>query len=130
LRELLGRLTRAAMGKARAEAIFAMADAFRDYAREAPGRYTLTLQAPDPDDTEWQDLGRQSVGVAVAVLAPYQLDEETTIHAIRSLRSIIQGFITLEIAGGFAIPLALDVSFHWLMRLYADGLERLAPETL
>jgi AcrR family transcriptional regulator len=126
LRELLGHLTRAVMGKARADAIFALADAFRDYARRTPGRYALTLQAPAPDDEEWQELGRQSVGVAIAVLAPYRLGEETTIHAIRSLRSIVQGFITLEMAGGFAIAIETDVSFHWLVQLYAEGLERMA----
>lgn len=128
LRELLGHLTQAVMGKARAEAIFALADAFRDYAKMMPGRYTLTLQAPAPDDAEWQELGRQSVGVARAVLAPYALGEETTIHAIRSLRSIVQGFISLEMAGGFAMPIDLDASFHWLISLYAAGLERLASQ--
>jgi AcrR family transcriptional regulator len=127
LRELLGHLTRAVMGKARAEAIFALADAFRDYARATPGRYALTLQAPAPDDAEWQELGRQSVGVAVAVLTSYRLGEEMTIHAIRGLRSIVQGFISLEMAGGFAIPLDLSVSFHWLVRLYVDGLEQAQP---
>lgn len=123
LRELLGHLTRAVMGKARADAIFALADAFRDYARATPGRYALTLQAPAPDDPEWQELGRLNVEVARAVLAPYALGEEATIHAIRALRSIVQGFISLEMAGGFAIPLDLETSFHWLVRLYIDGLE-------
>ena len=126
LRELTNKLTRAVMGKARAEAIFALADTFRDYARQAPGRYILTLQAPAPDDAEWQELGRQSVGIAIAVLAPYKLNEETNIHAIRSLRSIVQGFISLEMAGGFAIALETDVSFHWLVLLYIEGLERIS----
>ncbi len=128
LRELLDQLTRAVMGKARTEAIFALADAFRDYARTTPGRYMLTLRAPAPDDAEWQELGQQSVGVARAVLAPYRLGEETTIHAIRSLRSIVQGFISLEMADGFAIPLDLDASFHWLISLYAAGLEQMANQ--
>jgi AcrR family transcriptional regulator len=127
LRELLGRLTQAAVGKARGEAILALAYAFRDYARAYPGRYALTVQAPAPDDEEWQELGRLSVGVVQAVLAPYRLSEETTIHAIRALRSIVQGFISLEIAGGFAIPLERAESFNWLLRLYIDGLERTSP---
>jgi AcrR family transcriptional regulator len=126
LRELTGKLARAVMGKARTDAIFSLADAFRDYARQTPGRYTLTLQAPLANDPEWQELGRASVGIAIAVLAPYNLNEETRIHAIRSLRSIVQGFISLELAGGFAILLDTEVSFHWLVQLYADGLERMA----
>lgn len=126
LRELGERLTQVVLGKARAEAIFALASAIRDYARATPGRYRLTLQAPASDDEEWQRAGQQSVGIAIAVLAPYNLGEEITIHAIRSLRSIVQGFATLEMAGAFAIPTDPDASFHWLIHLYADGLERLA----
>lgn len=126
LRELLFHFSHAVMGKARMEAIFALADAVRDYARATPGRYALTLQAPVSTDPEWQELGQQNVEVARAVLTPYALGEEVTIHAIRSLRSIVQGFVSLEMAGAFAIPLDLDTSFHWLLRLYADGLEGIA----
>src|SRR6266568_2078169 len=54
LRDLHDRIIRATIGKSRAEAIFAFADAYRDYAREAPGRYALTLQAPAPDDQKLQ----------------------------------------------------------------------------
>ena len=60
------------------------------------------------------------------MLAPYALGEEVTIHAMRALHSIVQGFILLEMAGGFAISLELDTSFHWLVRLYTDGLENMA----
>lgn len=124
LRELLGRLTRAVMGKAREEAIRALADSYRDYAREAPGHYAFTIQAPAPNDKEWQALARQNVEIGQAVFAPYKLSEEETIHAIRGLRSIVQGFTSLEMAGGFGIPVDLDVSFHWLIHLFITGLER------
>src|SRR5437762_7986602 len=94
LRDALDRITRAAVGKSRAEAIFAFANAYLSYARETPGRYALTL-APDPDDQEVQILAQQLVDVAGAILAPYHLSEEDTIHAIRSLRSIVHGFTLL-----------------------------------
>ena len=123
-RELLVRLTRATIGKARQEAIFALASAYRDYAREAPARYALTLQAPGPDDQQLQDLARQNVDIARAVLAPYKLSEEETIHAIRSLRSIVHGFISLEIVGGFGMPVDPDASFHWLISMFVTGLEQ------
>src|SRR5437588_6888257 len=99
LRDLLGRITQATIGKSRAEAIVALADAYRAYARETPGRYALTLQAPDPGDRELQAVAQQIVDVVRAVLAPYRLSEEEAIHAIRSLRSIVHGFISLEVAG-------------------------------
>lgn len=126
LRELLARLTRAVMGKARADAILALADSYREYAHQAPAHYAFTLQAPDPNDEEWQRLGWQNVEVLVAILAPYRLSEEAVIHAVRGLRSIVQGFITLEMASAFAMSISPDDSFHWLVYLYIEGLERAA----
>ncbi len=51
-RDLLARLTRATIGMARADAIFALADTYRAYARQYPGRYTFTIQAPTADDPQ------------------------------------------------------------------------------
>ncbi len=122
-RELLAQLTRATVGKARADAITALADAVRAYAREHPGRYVLTLQAPPPDDQQRAALAEELVSLAAAVLQPYNLGDENTIHAIRSLRSIVQGFVTLEVAGAFKMPIQLDDSFHWLINLFIAGLQ-------
>ena len=128
LRDLLDRITRATIGKSHAEAIFALAYAYRAYARETPGRYALTLQAPDPADQKSQAMAQQIIEVILAVLAPYKLGEEDAIHAIRGLRSIVHGFISLEVAGGFGMPVDLDASFHWLITLFIAGLSR-APVT-
>ena len=40
------------------------------------------------------------------------------------LRSIVQGFISLEVAGGFGIPIDTDASFRWIINLYIAGLSR------
>jgi AcrR family transcriptional regulator len=122
LRDLLDRILRTTIGKSRAEAIFALANAYRAYARETPGRYALSLQAPDPGDQELQAVAQQVVDVVRAVLAPYRLGEEEAIHAIRGLRSIVHGFVSLEVVGGFGLPVDLDASFHWLINLYIAGL--------
>jgi len=96
LRDVLNHLLRATIGKSRAEAIFAFANAYRAYARETPGRYALTLQAPDLWDRELQAIAQQIIEVALAILAPYKLSEQEAIHAIRGLRSIVHGFISLD----------------------------------
>ena len=124
LRDLLDRILRTTVGKSHAEAIFAFANAYRAYARETPGRYALTLQAPGPGDWELQAIAQQIIEVALAILAPYNLSDEEAIHAIRGLRSIVHGFISLEGAGGFAMPVDLDKSFHWLISVFVAGLER------
>lgn len=122
-RELLDNLTRATIGRSRAEAILALADAYRAYAREYPNRYRFTLQAPSADDPQLAAIAEEILGVIYAVLRPYNLGEQNMIHAIRSLRSIVQGFVSLEVAGGFAMPVNLDESFHWLIQLFIAGIE-------
>ena len=124
LRDLIDCITRATIGKSRAEAIVALADAYRAYARETPGRYALSQQAPDPGDRKLQAAAQQVVDVVRAILAPYRLSDEDAIHAIRGLRSIVHGFVSLEGAGGFAMPVDLDASFHWLINVFVAGLDR------
>jgi len=123
LRDVLDRITRVAVGKSRSDAIFAFAYAYLSYARENPGRYSLTL-APDRDDPDVLALASQLVDVVRAILAPYNLSEEDTIHAIRSLRIIVHGFILLDNASGFRIPVDPDASFRWLLAIFIEGLER------
>lgn len=124
LRDLLDHTTRVTIGKSRADAIIALADAYRSYARQTPGRYMLTQHAPDPGDEELLVVAQQVVDVVRAILFPFKLSGEDAIHAIRGLRSIVQGFVSLEIIGGFGLPVDLDASFHWLINVFVAGLER------
>jgi hypothetical protein len=64
------------------------------------------------------------VDVVRAILVPYKLSDEDAIHAIRGLRSIVQGFVSLEVTGGFGLPVDLDASFHWLINVFVAGLDR------
>jgi AcrR family transcriptional regulator len=127
LRDFQDRLMRAAVGKSGAEAVRAFATTYLLYGRETPGRYGLTLQAPTANDQALQSLAKQVIEVILAILAPFQLEEEESVHAIRGLRSIIHGFLTLEMAGGFGLPVDLDNSFQWLLSIFIAGLTQRAP---
>jgi hypothetical protein len=59
-----------------------------------------------------------------AVLAQYQLVGDDEIHAIRGLRALMHGFVSLEAAGGFAMPQDLDESYRRLVGGFADSLNR------
>lgn len=121
-RQLLERISRAAIGKAADAAVIAVGQAYRRYVLEHPGRYAAIVRAPAPDDVELQQVGQAIIEVVLAVLEPYGLDEEAAIHAVRGLRSIAHGFATLELAGGFGMALDRDESFLRLLRAYATGL--------
>ncbi|HVX30552.1 MAG TPA: WHG domain-containing protein [Nitrolancea sp.] len=122
LEELRDRLANAAIGRAGEDALLAIASAYRSFAKERPGLYTPTLRAPAPDDTARIAASDEIIMILRRVLEPFDLSDEDTIHVIRGLRSLLHGFVSLELAGGFGIPLDVDESFHRLIRVYLDGL--------
>ena len=62
------------------------------------------------------------VGVVLAVLRGYDLDGDDAIHAARIIRSALHGFVALQSAGGFGIPLDLDQTFERLVTALDVGL--------
>lgn len=125
LRELTERAARAAIGKNGEAGLIAVADAYRTFAKEHPGLYAAgLLRAPGPEETELAAASEEMLDILRAVLAPYGLQGEKLIHALRAFRSLAHGFVSLELAGGFGIPVDLDASYHFLVRLLVASLQR------
>jgi AcrR family transcriptional regulator len=127
LRELGRRIGRVAIGKSTDEATFAIARAYRDFVKERPGLYAATVRSSRlsyPNDPEFEAAERETFEAVLAVLASYGLRGEDAVHAARGLRSVAHGFATLEVAGGFGIPLDLDESFDRLLRAFVAGLRK------
>jgi len=134
LEALEQRLQRATVGRARRDALVALAEAYRAFAHEHPGLYALTLGAvgdvPDGarDAHAAAAAARRLVEVVVSVLQGYALEGDEALHATRALRSSLHGFVALESAGGFGLPLDLDVSFARLVTMHHAALAEAAPE--
>ena len=125
VRSLVDCMTEAALGKAGPAAVMAVAQAYRDFIKESPGLYMASLrvnQTAIRDDLELQAAEDRAVQVVVAVVASFGLKGEDAIHAVRGLRSVVHGFATLEIAGGFGMPLDCDESFRRLVKMLIRGL--------
>ena len=60
----------------------------------------------------------------LAVLASLDLTGDDALHATRALRATTRGFIDLELAGGFGMPLEVDESWRRLIDTLLRGLER------
>ena len=58
-----------------------------------------------------------------AALRGYHLDPSDEIHALRTLRSMLHGFATLEVTGGFQFDTDIDDSFRWMINLIDHGLQ-------
>lgn len=128
LRDLADALRDAAVGRAGDDALAAMADAYRAYARRHPGRYAATQRAPAERDEEMRAAAKGAVDVVLAILRGYGLEGDDAIHAARAVRSALHGFVALEAGGGFGIPVDLDESYARMVRALARGL-RDAPVT-
>ncbi len=125
-RTLGERFTQAAIGKSGPAALTAVANAYRAYIKESPGVYLASLRSSgtrQPIDAELSAAEEQSVRVGLAVIASFGLAGEDALHALRGLRSLVHGFATLEIAGGFGLPLDLDESFDRLVQMFVRALQ-------
>jgi AcrR family transcriptional regulator len=135
LRESYTLFARATVGKAADDAVRALADAYRTFARQRPGLYAATLWPTNSDDTEMQQVSQELIGLIVAVLADYGLQGDDAIHAVRGLRSIAHGFVSIEMAGSFGLALDRDESYRRLIDSYIiylrdrSGLAQTAPLT-
>lgn len=118
-RELAVVLGRAAVGRARGEALRALAAAYQGWARRNPGLYAAAQAAAAPGDPEDEQVSQELVQVVFDVLAGYGVDEDTLVDATRSLRAGLHGFAALEAAGGYALPRPLQASVDW----WLDGLD-------
>ncbi len=116
----------AAIGNSGPVALIAVAKAYRAYIKEAPGVYLASLRSSgtqQPIDAELSTAEEQSVRVGMVVIASFGLTGEDALHALRGLRSLVHGFATLEIAGGFGLPLDLDESFDRLLQMFVHALQ-------
>ena len=122
LEALRDEMARAAIGRNGSDGLLAIAYAYRLFSRTHPGMYSATQRAVRADDAALQAVASDVLDVVRAVLAPFGLDEDTTIHAIRGFRSIVHGFVSLEAGGGFGFSQSVDDSFQFIVQSYIAGL--------
>ncbi|MEN3608467.1 WHG domain-containing protein [Plantactinospora sp. ZYX-F-223] len=113
LAELADRAAAALAGRAGRDALAAFADAYRDYAKQHPGRYAAAQLELDPEtDTAAADAARRHAALTRAILRGYRLAEPDQTDAVRMLHSTFHGYVCLERAGGFRHhPRAVDDSW-------------------
>ncbi|MCZ4509340.1 TetR-like C-terminal domain-containing protein [Streptomyces sp. ActVer] len=115
LEELADRVAAAVAGRAGKDALAAFADAYRDYAREHPGRYDAARLRLDPE-TAAASAGVRHSQMTRAILRGYDLTEPDQTHAVRMLGSVFHGYVSLEMAGCFShTALPSQESWAWTL---------------
>lgn len=131
VREVAAAAAAATVGRAGADALQALADAWRTYALDHPGRYAATQIGPDPDDpaaAPLRDAAADSIQVVIAVLRGFGLPDARVIDAVRAVRAGVHGFVALELGGGFRMREDVDQSFAVLVEMLVAGVTALAAE--
>jgi AcrR family transcriptional regulator len=125
---LVHRLRNSAVGRAGDDAVCAVADAWRTFAREHPGLYAATDRHPLAGYADLEQAVTEIVGVLCQVVGAYGLTPAEAEHGAWSLRSALHGFVVLEAEYGNPAPLDLDESFARLVKLLCGGLRQMALE--
>jgi AcrR family transcriptional regulator len=122
LRQLTQAIQKAAVGKSGEAALLSTAHAYRAFAHDHPGIYPQTLRAAGSDDPTVVEASEELLGILITILEHYPLSDEDRLHVIRAFRSVVHGFVDLEVAGGFALAPKRDESFQRLLDVFLSGL--------
>jgi AcrR family transcriptional regulator len=126
VRRLGERLERAAIGRSGPQALRAIAQAYREHIKESPGVYMASLRVSGNQgeaNPALEAAEGRVLSVVLAVVVSFGLSNDDALHAVRGLRSVVHGFASLEVAGGFGLPLDLDESFRRLVEMLIVGLQ-------
>ena len=100
----------------------ALAHATRRWARENGGLYVLMARVePDNDHPDFTPIVRDLLDLFSRPLRRLGVPDDAQVHAIRSLRSAVHGFVLLESSGQFQMRDAPDESFDWLVEMVIRG---------
>lgn len=112
----------AAAGQTGRKALLFLAYAYRQFAHDNPGVYPLILPAVPLDDAAAAEASEEVLTTIVLILGSMGLEGDDAFHAVRGMRSLLHGFVSLEMSGGFAMPLEVDKSFQRAVAAYIDGI--------
>jgi AcrR family transcriptional regulator len=122
VRDIGAVLTRAAVGRSGPDAVRAIAETYRKWALDHPGRYAASVRAPRPEDEEYQAVAHETVQILFDVVAGFGLTDERAIDAVRALRTVIHGFLGLESDDAFQMERDSADSYRFVVDTLINGM--------
>ncbi|TQS39622.1 TetR/AcrR family transcriptional regulator [Cryptosporangium phraense] len=128
LEELADRIEVALAGRAGRDALVAVGDVYRSYAREHPGRWSAAQRDLAPAAAA-ESAGPRITRMTRAILRGYELEEPDQTHAVRLLGSVFNGYVNLEAAGAYAHSSpSPDASWTWILGMLDSSLRAWSPQ--
>ena len=123
----------AAENESRGQAFTDLCRAFRNFAKENEQLYRAILDMPSPDrgGAAMTEIRRESDMTFRKVIDRFDLPEADRINYTRFVRSLLNGFLQMEMAGGFAgSEVTAEESFGFIIRRQLKMLEEAEMEYL
>lgn len=129
LQEYHDSLKNSIQGRERKEALLALAEAERDYARENPEFYELIMNLQLSENQELKDAAEIIVEPVLKILDQYHLTAGQKTNAERAFRACVYGFISQEKHGYFShFPEDIQMSFRFAVSAVAEKIEAMDRE--
>ncbi len=124
-RSLENEITRAAIGKAKDDAIMAICYTYRNFVAEHKGLFEAMQWYNMYQSEEHLEATKGTVSILFQVLEAYGLTEVQKVHVVRMLRGFLQGFSSIESHGGYGNPTPLDDTFDFALKTILNGIRDL-----
>lgn len=128
-RSLESEITRAAIGKAKDDAIIAICYAYRNFVAEHIGLFEAMQWYNMYQSEEHLQATEGTVSILFQVLEAYGLTEEQKVHIVRMLRGFLQGFTAIESHGGYGNSTPLNDTFDFAVKTILNGIRDLRGGT-
>lgn len=124
-RSLESKITKAAIGKAKDDAILAICSAYRNFATDHKGLFEAMQWYNMYQSEEHLQATQGMVSVFFQVLDAYDLNDRQKVHIVRMFRGFLQGFSSIEIHSGYGNPLSINDSFDFALKTILNGIHKL-----
>ena len=121
-------MMKAAIGKAKDDAIIALSYTYRNFAASHRGLFEAMQWYNMYQTKEHLQATEGLVSIIFQVLDAYDLPEEQKVHVVRMLRGFLQGFSAIEIHNGYGNSIPIEDTFDSSLKIILNGIHHLQGE--
>lgn len=118
-------MMKAAIGKAKDDAVIALSYTYRNFVALHRGLFEAMQWYNMYQTDEHLQATEGLVSVIFQVLDAYDLLEEQKVHIVRMLRGFLQGFSAIESHNGFGNSLSIEDTFDFSLKIILNGIHNL-----
>ncbi|MFZ5629998.1 MAG: TetR/AcrR family transcriptional regulator [Spirochaetota bacterium] len=90
-------------------------ESYRAFAMKNPTCYAALQPAMARRSPEFQLAAGELLKAIFTIVSDLGVPQKELVHAVRALRSMLHGFVTLQLVGGFGMPEDIETSFRKML---------------